>query len=99
MTKLEEIARIIDPEPWDEDHWKAAVEWYGSDTERRQRRAKSGALDDARAVIKALMEPTDTLADIGTAAYLEEEPLLSVDGIAAAWRAMLQAILDEKPNA
>ena len=102
MTPLEEIARIIDPEPWDNAYWhragKPAALWA------EQARAQNEPLATARTIIDALMEPTDEHIDAAYKAvpHLPRKmvPWLEPDRtkFRKAHQAMLQSILDENPR-
>jgi hypothetical protein len=88
MTKLEEIARIMDPFAW----WAAAVK----DSLDQARRVKD-SLDKARRVIEALREPSGDMIDAGAESFeFREDFKPSLDGHPTkAWQAMCDAILKE----
>jgi hypothetical protein len=91
MTKLEEIARIIDPLSWDEDYW-AKAPYSSEEATAIREQGENDALEVARAVIQELMKPNLRMDHAGVTASFDT---IDPEKAAELRRAMLQAILDE----
>lgn len=86
MTKLQEVARAIDPEAWPADRYSAH---WGIRTVRRE-----ASIVAARAAIEAMRQPTPDMYHAAVMTHvhenggIEHSPDLS-------WKAMIDAILSE----
>lgn len=93
-THIERLARVMRPLAWENDGH------FNSHERKWQRRM---AIADVRAVLEALMEPTEEMVLDGAWHFGDAMKRLPADDYHAAkakecWQAMLRAILNEEPQ-